>query len=142
MTDVNLTFYADCSNFSFLLASNCRLISTPQLSCIFSTYIFQITKMGAGASVVTKEEVEKLPQYTILGGNYHNRCSLSNVGLSEMICTRFFSAGDAKFDEMKDGEGKVSIENVSCRNRIILSRHLIFFPFYFSCCRFSLRTHT
>jgi hypothetical protein len=24
--------------------------------------------MGAGASVVTKEEVEKLPQYTILGG--------------------------------------------------------------------------
>ena len=42
--------------------------------------------MGAGASV-TQEEVNKLPQYTILGG-------------------------DEKFAELKDEEGKVALEKV------------------------------
>ena len=42
------------------------------------------------------------------------------------------SLGDAKFDEMKDGEGKVSIENVSCcHNCITLSSHLILFSLKF-----------
>jgi hypothetical protein len=43
--------------------------------------------MGAAASV-TKEEVSNLPQYTILGG-------------------------DAKFDELKDSDGKVSLDQVA-----------------------------
>jgi hypothetical protein len=42
--------------------------------------------MGTGASVI-KEDVEKLPQYTILGG-------------------------DAKFEELKDSEGKVQLDKV------------------------------
>ena len=43
--------------------------------------------MGAGASV-SKEDVQSLPQYTILGG-------------------------DAKFEELKDAEGKVAMDKIT-----------------------------
>mmetsp|Transcript_27784 Transcript_27784/g.26597 ORF Transcript_27784/g.26597 Transcript_27784/m.26597 type:complete len:475 (-) Transcript_27784:400-1824(-) len=44
--------------------------------------------MGAAVSVLSKEDIEKLPQYAILGG-------------------------DAKFDEMKDGEGKITLSQIA-----------------------------
>lgn len=66
--------------------------------------------MGAGASVVTKEEVEKLPQYTILGGK--SKLVAQDRNASFHVEHSLYLSGDAKFDEMKDGEGKVSIEKV------------------------------